>query len=336
MEPDKTTPPTDEKPSTSSDAQAPADALSRTPEELAEEQAETNPVPAADPNEKKLPFFKRLFRRVNVYLLIFILLVVVAAIIAIVSYLNSQKTPATPSVASQTLTQSALSQLAKTNASVGASSQTLTIKGNAVINGQTLTRGDLNVAGNIQAAGTLTAPSLTISGTSNLGTAQINSLQVAGATALQGAVTAGSLSVSGTTSLSGPVTASQITVTKLIISGNGVLQVPNHISFPGASPNRSSIGNAALGAGGTASIAGSDTTGTLNINTGAGTAPGCFISVSFNQAFANQPHVIVTPVGAAAGQTQYYVTRNNSGFSICTNNAAPANQVFAFDYFVTD
>ena len=55
---------------------------------------------------------------------------------------------------------------------------------------------------------------------------------------------------------------------------------------------------------------------------------------AIHQPFASQPRVIVSPIGAAAGQTQYYTTRSNNGFSICTNNPAPANQSFAFDYFV--
>jgi len=174
-----------------------------------------------------------------------------------------------------------------------------------------------------------------VSGTSNLGTAQINTLQVAQNAAIQGNTTMRDLSVSGTSTFSGPMTASQITVTRLILSGNATLQVPNHISFTGPSPGRS-INNSVLGNGGTASINGSDTTGSVNINTGGSPAAGCFVQITFNQRFTNQPHVLITPVGAGAGQTQYYVTRTNTGFSICTNNAAPANSVFGYDYFVTN
>ena len=118
------------------------------------------------------------------------------------------------------------------------------------------------------------------------------------------------------------------------MSGNAILQIPNHLSFTGPSPSRT-INAGVLGAGGSASVNGSDTNGTININTGSNPSAGCFARINFQQAFPGQPHVIVSPVGAAAGQTQYYVDRNNTGFSICTNNPAPANQVFAFDYFVT-
>lgn len=340
MEPDKNTTPSAEGEKPKDDQQAPADALSRTPEELEEEQSKQAAEAGAsstptDPNEKKLSPLKRIFRKVNLYFLIFLLLVVVAGAVTIVNYLNSQKAPVEPNIATQALTQDALKQLANTDATVGNTGQTLSIQGNAIIAGQTLTRGNLNVAGNIQAGGSIQGPNLTISGTSNLGTAQINSLQVAQNTAIQGSTTLRDLSVSGTSTFSGPMTASQITVTRLILSGNASLQIPNHISFTGPSPSRT-INAGVLGAGGSASINGSDTTGTINVNTGSSPTPGCFARINFQQAFTNQPHVIVSPVGVGAGQTQYYVDRNTTGFSICTAVSAPANSVFAFDYFVTN
>jgi cytoskeletal protein CcmA (bactofilin family) len=315
---------------------APVDALSRTPEDLqAEETASIDPNTPVEPVEKKISPLKRFIRKVNVYFLIFLIIVVIGGVIAAVNYFNSQKVTPTPTVASQTLTTSALKSLANTNATVGNTSQTLTIQGNTIIGGQTLARGNLNVAGNFQVGGTIQGPSLTISGTSNLGTAQINSLQVATNTAIQGSTTLHDLNVAGISAFSGAMTASQITVSKLILSGNAVLEVPNHISFTGSSPTRT-INAAVLGNGGSASINGSDTTGTLNINSGNNPTAGCFATITFQQAYTGQPHVLVSPVDAAAGQTEYYVTRTNSGFSICSAVAAPANQVFAFDYFVTD
>jgi cytoskeletal protein CcmA (bactofilin family) len=251
--------------------------------------------------------------------------------------LNSKKLPTTPTIATQQLTEDALKQLANSDATVGGSGQTLTVQGNAVFSGQVLVRSDLSVAGDIKLGGTLVAQNLTASGQVNLADTQINSLQVANGTTFQGAVTIQhDLNVGGTSSFSGPITAGQITVTKLIMSGNAQLQVPNHIAFTGASPSRTSIGAGALGAGGSASVNGSDTTGTINVNTGSGTSPGCFITMRFNQPFSSTPHVLISPVGAAAGQAEYYVNRSSSSFSVCTANAAPANQAFAYDYFITD
>jgi len=340
MEPNKNTPPAAGE--QQKDAQqVPADALSRTPEDLEQDQtsqAAANPSTTTSPAEpagKKVSPIKRFFRKVNIYFLIFLLIVAVAGVITVVNYLNSQKAPTESDIVAQPLNQEALKQLANTDASVGNTSQTLTIQGNTVIAGQTLARGNLNVAGNIQSGGSIQGAALTVSGAANLGATQVNSLQVATNTAVQGSTTLRDLNVAGTTSLSGPVTASQITVSRLILSGNAVLQIPNHISFTGPSPGRT-INTGVLGSGGTASVNGSDTTGTVNINTGGNPTPGCFARINFQQSFTNQPHVIVSPVGAAAGQLDYYVDRNASGFSICTNTAAPERQVFAFDYFVTN
>jgi len=341
MEPEKNNQPDAASEPPKEESQAPVDALSRTPEDLQEEQAAktaaeieagTRTLPTA---EKKVSPLKKFLRKINLYLLIFIILIVVTGAVTLVNFLNSQKPPEVIDVASQSLSEDALKQLANSDTSVGNTSQTLTIQGNAIIAGQTLMRGNLNVAGNIQSGGRIQGPSLTVSGESNLGSAQINTLQVAANAAVQGNTTLRDLNVAGASTFSGAITASEITVSRLILSGNGVLQIPNHISFTGPAPTHTT-NTAALGSGGSVSLNGSDTSGTININTGNGPAGGCFSRITFRQAFTGQARVIVSPVGAAAGQTQYYVDRNNSGFSICTVNAAQANQSFSFDYFVAN
>jgi cytoskeletal protein CcmA (bactofilin family) len=317
---------------------APEDALNKSTEEL---NAEAAAQEAANPTDKpeevpvKQSAFKKFWKRVDIYLLGFGLLVIIGAAVATVSYLNGKKTPPAAELATQTLTQDALKTLANSDATIGNAAQTLTVQGNAVFDGQVLVRSNLNVAGNIQLGGQLLAPSLTVSGNTNLNATQINSLQVAQNTAIQGTTTLRDLNVAGAATFGNTVTASQITVTRLILSGNAVLQVPNHIAFTGPSPSRTGIDTNALGAGGTASINGSDTTGTININSGNSPGSGCFIRMNFNQAFTGTPHVLISPVNSGAGSLDYYVTRTSTGFSLCSNNAPPANQVFAFDYFVT-
>lgn len=319
--------------------QAPADALSKTPDELEEERAE-QAMGDADLDsldtqpEKKLSPFRKFIRKVNVYFLLFILLLVVAGVLAAVNYFSSIKQTPEATINSQALNAEALKQLANTDTSVGTSSQTLTIQGNAIISGQTLARGNLNVAGNIQTGGSIQGPNLTISGSANLPSTQISSLQVANAVVIQGDTTLNNINVSGTSSFGGAVTASQITVTHLVLSGNAVLEVPNHIKFSGGSPGRS-VDNNVLGNGGSASVSGSDTSGSVNVNSGNNPTSGCFVRVSFQQAFSSQPHVIVSPVGDAAGRMQYYVERDTGGFRICSANGMTANKSFAFDYLVT-
>lgn len=341
MEPDKNkTENADSEAPKDTGQQAPADALSKTPDELDDEKAQEAAAhpeanKSAESTEKKLSPIKQFFRKVNVYFLIFLLVLVVAGVITAVNYFNSQKPPEEPNIATQSLSQDELKQLANKDATVGGAAQTLTIQGNTIISGQTLMRGNLNVAGNIQAGGNIQGPNLTISGTSNLGTAQINSLQVAQNVAIQGSTTMRDLSVSGTSNFSGALTASQITVTRLILSGSGTLQLPNHLSFTGLSPGRSMIGSGILGSGGTVSINGSDTSGSINLNSGNNpNGAGCIVRINFQQAFTSQPRVIISPVNSAAGLLEYYVERTTSGFNVCTNNTPVANKVFAFDYFV--
>ena len=143
------------------------------------------------------------------------------------------------------------------------------------------------------------------------------------------------LNVSGIASFSGAITASQITVTRLILSGSGTLQIPNHLTFSGPSPSRSFIGSGILGSGGSSSVNGSDTSGSISLSTGnSPNGNGCIVRVNFNRTFTTQPRVIVSPVNRAAGLMEYYVERNTSGFSLCTANTPIANQTFAFDYFI--
>jgi hypothetical protein len=91
-----------------------------------------------------------------------------------------------------------------------------------------------------------------------------------------------------------------------------------------------------LGAGGTVSVSGTDTAGTITINTGGSPAVGCFVTITFTQKFNATPHVVVTPVGSAGGGLNYYVNRSASDFSLCTTNPAPGGANFSFDYIALD
>jgi len=337
MEADKKPEDTGAKPAAANEQTTPPDALERTNEELEEAAKADGTAPSTDASDapKKPKGFKAVLKRFNVYFLLFLLVVVIVVAVSVVSYLNSKKAPKTPTITSTTLTADALKQLANSDATVGDSGQTLTVQGNAIFSGQVLIQKDLNVAGTIRLGKELQVPQLTVSGNTNLADTQINTLQVATGSTFQGTVTIQhDLNVGGATSFSGPVTAGQITVTKLIMSGNAQLSIPNHIAFTGASPTRSANAGV-LGGGGSASVNGSDTSGTANINTGNGPTSGCFITITFNKAYTSTPHVLVTPVESGAGQMSWYVTRTTTSFNICSASTPPANQAFAFDYFVT-
>ncbi len=328
--------------SSSSGQTAPADALEKTNEELGQSAASETAINAdgstaanGKPTKKQNPL-KAFLKRFNVYLLLFVLIVIIGVVVSVVGYLNGKKTPKSPSANTQTLSADTLKQLANSDATVGDTGQTLTIQGNAIFSGQVLIRSDLNVAGTIKLGSELNVPALTVSNTSNLNTAQANTLQVAQGSTFQGTVTVQhDLNVGGNAAFSGAVTIGQLTVNNLTMAGNAQLTVPNHVAFTGASPGRQFFPSV-TGAGGSASINGSDTTGTINVNTGSGPTAGCFMTITFNRPFTTTPHVLVSPVNIGAGQTQYYVTRSNKEFSICTANAPPANSVMAYDYFITD
>ncbi len=318
-------------------------ALEKPPEELnaLESLSDTDDTVHAAPDEAqkkptKKPEDKKGFRKIlgffNVYLLIFLLLVVVTGIVFIVSYINSQKEPQQPTTALQNLTQEQLSEIANGDAKVGDPRYVLNIQSDAVFAGNALVKGDLNVAGSVQLGQGLTIPTLTVSGASNLAQVQANTLQVATTSVFQGAVTLQNDLTGRSANFGGSLTASTINTGSLTLAGNGSLTLNNHIKTSGPTPSRSQ--GSAVGSGGSSSVSGSDIAGTLNVNTGGSTAPGCFATITFRQSFSSTPRVIVSPVGSAAGQTQLYVNRSTTNFSICTANAAPSGRSFAFDYFV--
>ncbi len=187
----------------------------------------------------------------------------------------------------------------------------------------------MEVAGTIKVGGDLAIPGLTVSGSSKLGDVQANTLAVSGVTTLNGALTGrGGATISGKSAFT-DLTASQLTTGSLQL--NGDLSLTRHITAGGPIP--AIARGVALGGGGTASVSGSDTAGSITISTGSAPPAGCFMTLTFQKAFATTPHIIITPIGSAAAGITYYVNRGTAEFSICTSNGAPASSTFGFDYF---
>jgi len=289
--------------------------------------------PAA-PAPKPSHGFKKLMRVFNIYLLLFVFILLMAGVIIGVAYFQSKKQSSGGVVQSQNLSQKTLEQLASSDAQVGDAKQVLNVQSNAVFDGKVLVRDSLEVAGSVQVGGAVTLTTLSVTGATNFEQTQINkNLTVGGDAAIQGSVTIQrSLQVNGGGTFNGPVAAPQITTSVLQL--NGDLTLTHHIIAGGPSPSRSN--GPALGSGGTSSVSGSDTSGSLSVNTGNGPGAGCFATVTFAQKYNSTPHVIVTPVGPYAGALDYYVTRTSSSFSICDASAPPASTSFGFDYFVVD
>jgi hypothetical protein len=279
--------------------------------------------------------FKRLLKRVNIYMTLFIFFLVVAGIVSYVAYRYNKDSDKNATITNtQSLSQSALNDLANSDVTVGDAKQTLSVQSNAVFAGKVLVRSSLDVAGGLQVGGSLTLTGIKVSGDSVFDSVHITKdLAVSGNTGIQGSLAVQqNMSVNGNFVVNGSVAAGKITTDSLQIAGD--LNLTHHISAGGSTPVRSN--GAALGSGGTASVSGSDTAGSITINTGSSPAAGCFLTINFSSHFNDTPHVVITPVGSTAANLNYYINRSTSNFSVCTTNAAPSHRTFGFDYLAFD
>ena len=319
---------------------AEGESLEATPDENAldpktEETSESSDTKddAPLPSEKKPGGVKGFVKRFNLYLLLFAFVLVIAGIVIAIAYLEGKKSNQT-TLKGQDLSSTVLSQLAASDATVGDAKQVLNVQANAVFAGKVLVRNSLETAGNLQVGGTVTLNTLTVSDTSTLGQVNISkNLAVSGDVGIQGQLSVSKgLQVTGNGTFSGSITAPQITTPNLQLNGDLILT--HHITAGGSIPSRQV--DIAVGAGGTASVSGSDTAGSVSINTGSNTAAGCFITLTFAQKYSSTPHVVITPVGTDAGMLDYYVNRTSTQFSICDSTAPPTGTSFGFDYFVVN
>lgn len=283
----------------------------------------TKEVPAGK-GIKKFPLFN------NMYMILFGMIVVVGAAVVYTSVKASK--PQTVNTKVTSLTDQQISSLKGNTTLVGDAKQTLDVQSNSIFEGQILARGDLNVAGSLKLGGPLSIPSVTVGGNGTFGQVGIQGgLNVAGDTTLQGALTVQkNLSVTGSASF-GSLNVSSLSVTTLQLRGD--INLNQHLVTSGGVPGRT-VGTA-VGGGGTASVGGSDTAGTININTGGSPPAGCFITLSFTKNFGSTPHIIVSPSNSSAASLQYYTTnRSTGGFSLCTANPPAAGTAYLFDYVV--
>jgi len=275
---------------------------------------------------------KNFAARINIYLLFFILLIIIAAIVTFVSYQkNREEIDKKEALNTAVLSQETLDQLKQSDVKVGDPKQILNVESNAIFSGKVLIRDGLEVAGQLKIGGPLNLPGITVSGSSSFDQVAINNLQISGNATVQGqlAIEQG-LTVRGSVSIGGALSAAQLTIDTLQV--NRDLQLNRHIDAGGGTPGISPGG--ALGGGGTTSVSGTDTAGTVNINAGGGAGNGCFATINFTQKFNTTPHVVITPVGASGGNVNYYINRSATNFSICANGAVSGS--FAFDYIVID
>lgn len=280
---------------------------------------------------------KGLVTRLNIYLLLFILIIIIGLIIFFVVF-NSAQEPDTGINESQELTQEAIDELIGSDAKVGDPKQILTVESDSVFAGKVLIRDGLDVAGPIKVGGSLSLPGITVSGASAFDEVSINTLAIAGDATVQGQLSVQEgLTVSGPVTFSGTFSAAAFAIESLQV--NQDLQLNRHIDAGGPTPGIT--GGGAIGSGGTATISGTDTAGTVTVNIGSGASAGVLATINFANSFGGTPHVVITPVAAqgspvVSGTQKFYLSsRTTTSFSIATSGGLPTGSI-SFDYIVID
>ncbi len=302
---------------------------------VASDVTSTRPDAAAAKTPKGANIIVRFWRHFNIYLLLFVLLAIIATVGVAVLYFKDRgaKVAGPGTISQQNLPAETLQELASNGVQVGDPKQVLNVQSNSVFAGAVLVKGELQVAGGLKiGSGSLLIPEVNVGGSAVINQLQAQSLGVAGQGQINELAVLRNLNVNGSGTFNGGVTTPTLTVGKLQL--NGDLSINRHLVAGGATPNRSN-GNA-LGSGGTSSLSGSDTAGSISINTGSAPAAGCFLTATFTGSFTSSPHIVITPVGSAAASLDYYINRSTTSFSVCTTTPAPANSAFGFDYHVFD
>jgi cytoskeletal protein CcmA (bactofilin family) len=308
---------------------------SKSDSQAADDDNSTSAIVPGKPVKAKHHRLGALWERINIYLLLFVFIIAASVTIVAFIFFKNRSASITPaeSITQQKLSSDTLQELASNGVQVGDPKQVLNIQSNSVFAGTVLVKGELQVAGGLKiGTGSLNIPDVVVGGTAIVNQLQAKSLAVAGNAAIQGQLTVQqNLSVNGSGTFNGAVTTPVLTAGKLQLSGDLVLT--RHLIAGGSIPGR--VNGSGLGSGGTSSISGSDTSGSISVNTGSGASAGCMVTVNFSQPFTATPHVSLTPVGSGAAGIDYYVNRTTSNFSVCSINSPPSNQTFGFDYFIT-
>lgn len=291
------------------------------------------PAGGSGPTEPPMRRFTRWIRtRLNIYLLSFIVLLVASGSGGAVLYFRSSGSQT--NIPSQPLSQGDLDKLASSDVNVGEPKHILSVQSDTVFSGNVLVRDSLQIAGTLQVGSNLAIAGLRVTGNSTFDDVQVTkSLALTGNGSIQGQLSVQqSLQVSGSGTFLGAVSAPSLTVGSLQL--NGDLNLTHHLTAGGSTPGRSN--GSALGSGGTASVGGSDTSGSITINTGSSPSAGCYITVNFATRFNSTPHVVITPIGSAAAGLGYYVNRTTSSFSVCATNTPTGSTTYVFDYIALD
>lgn len=272
------------------------------------------PSPALSPPNKRSSFDIRKHKRAAFSILVIVTLISLSvAGFVFVRKLSSPETPTNNVVINtQSLDNGTLNQLSTSDD--GETKQQLTISPN------TLFKNDMIVQGSAQVL-----KDLTVGG----------SVTVQNAATVRDNLTVGrALTVGTNLTVNGTVTAASLNVGSINISSiniSGSLVFGGHIIPGGATPS-ARTSNAA--GGGSVTVSGNDTSGTITIKTGSGGA-GELAIVTFRSAFSTVPKIQLTPINEASSSLRYFATRTSNIFTINTATATAPNTTYVFDYLVT-
>jgi len=158
-----------------------------------------------------------------------------------------------------------------------------------------------------------------------------NGILVQGASSIDG-----NLAIRGSLSVTGSLSATSLNVGSLVVtnvSASGNLQFNGHLVPSGTVPTAKPSNGTS---GGTVTVSGNDTAGTVTINIGNGTlVAGEMAIITFHSPFTTTPKVQLTPVNAASAALNYYTSRSATFFAIETATTPANGGSYVFDYLVT-
>lgn len=223
-------------------------------------------------------------------------------------------TPTTVVINTQSLDNGTLNQVTPKNDSQ--TKQQLTISPDTIFKNSVTVQGSAEIVKNLTVGGKVSIQSTAdVKDSLTVG----KSLSVGSNLTVNGLITAASLSV-------GSLTISSINLSSNLVFGG-------HIVPFGSEPT---VRPSVSAAGGTVTISGNDTSGTVTINTGNGNiTPGELVIITFRTPFSATPKVQLTPLNSGASGLRFFATHTASFFTVNTSTAPVANTTYIFDYLVT-
>jgi hypothetical protein len=278
--------------------------------EVAEEKSPISDQSEA-PRLKRRRNYRKILRRSAAPLGVIILLASVGTGIALLN--RQDKQAPTVVINTQSLDNGTLNELTSKNGDQ--SKQQLTITPDTIFKNNVSVQGSTDIIKN-----------LSVSGTAN----------IQGATDIKDTLSVGkSLSVGANLTVNGLITAASLNVGSLTISSINLssnLVFGGHIVPSGSAP---AARTSSAAGGGSVSINGNDTAGTITITTGNSPIAGELAIITFHTAFSTTPKVQLTPLNSSASGVHYFVTHTAGFFTVNTSSPLANNTTYIFDYLVT-